>query len=175
MPTISYMLKSNCSLRTMSGLSVWFTPHAILLTSPKDAISLFVLSTLLKAGGGHANEATIQLLGDIDDKNKPADYNKQNIIQLLSNISICNTVNLMEFPDAVFINNDAIPVDLKVAYNNRMSGASGRNLRYMSGIYNALLNAIESKQLLIDYIKKDKKSTKLSIRQQKNRPAFASR
>lgn len=116
-------------------------------------ISKSILSTLLKAGGGHANEATIQLLSDIDDKNKPADYNKQNIIQLLSNISICNTANLMEFPDAVFINNDAIPVDLKVAYNNRMSGASGRNLRYMSGIYNALLNAIESKQLLIDYIK----------------------
>lgn len=116
-------------------------------------ISKSILSTLLKAGGGHANEATIQLLGDIDDKNKPADYNKQNIIQLLSNITICNTVNLMEFPDAVFINNDVIPVDLKVAYNNRMSGASGRNFRYMTGIYNALLNAIESKQLLIDYIK----------------------
>lgn len=118
-----------------------------------DDISKSILSTLLKAGGGHANEATIQLLGDIDDKNKPADYNKQNIIQLLSNITICNTANLMEFPDAVFINNDVIPVDLKVAYNNRMSGASGRNLRYMSGIYNALLNAIEAKQLLIDYIK----------------------
>ena len=61
----------------------------------------------------------------------------------------------MTFPDTMFeYGSEKIPVDLKVAYNGRMSVASGRNIFFMSAIYHMLLAAIEKKQTLIEYIKK---------------------
>lgn len=119
-----------------------------------DDISKTILSTLLKNAGGYANEATIQLLGDVKDDDTPKDYDKQNIVQLLSNLTLVNNINPMSFPDTMFEDgNEKIPVDLKVAYNGRISVASGRNIKFMSEIYHTLLAAIEKKQTLIDYIK----------------------
>jgi len=43
-----------------------------------------------------------------------------------------------------------------VAFDGRFSGASGNNERYMTGIYNALINAIKHKETLIEYISKTK-------------------
>ena len=117
-------------------------------------ISKDILSTLLKSAGGYANQSTIHLLSDLNDDDKPKNYKSQNVIQLLSNLIICNNTNPMEFPDAIFPDDKyPIPVDLKVAYKGRISIASGRNVRYMSGIYNALLGAIDAGESLIDYIK----------------------
>lgn len=127
----------------------------------KKEICKNILKTLLKTGGGYANEATIELLGNLhkNDKSvKHESYKDRNIVQLLASLNMCNWNNAYAFPDTVFdINkNDVIPVDLKVAFDGRFSGASGNNKRYMSGIYDALLNAIERNETLIEYISKTK-------------------
>lgn len=120
-----------------------------------------ILQTILKSAGGYANEATIQLLSGIKHNKK----DPTNIIQLLSDINVCNNNNPMAFPDAVFNKNenDIIPIDLKVAYGNSFSAASSSNARMMTGIHNALLKIVHSNKTFIDFIK----DTKLTYKNNK--------
>ena len=108
-----------------------------------------VLQTILKSANGYINESTLNLLSD-HNFNK---IDKTNILSILGQIKVSNQFNPNAFPDANFMNNENIPIDLKVAYKGRFSAASSRNIKYMSGIYNALLNAIDMKKTLMEYIK----------------------
>ena len=114
-----------------------------------------VLQTILKSAGGYTNEATMNLLTDTL-RNSEKKYNETNILSVLSKIYICNQSQPNAFPDANFMNNINIPIDLKVAYQGRFSAASARNIRYMTGIYNALLGTINDSETktLMGYIKK---------------------
>ena len=86
-------------------------------------LSKNIFSTILKAGGGYTNEATLELLGNIYKGNKKVkheSYSDRNMVQLLSSLTYINHTNANKFPDAIFDikPNDVIPVDLKVAYSN---------------------------------------------------------
>lgn len=123
-----------------------------------------IFSTILKAGGGYTNEATLELLGNINKGNKKVkheSYSDRNAIQLLSSLTIVNHVNANRFPDAIFDikPNDVIPIDLKVAYGNdlenedlnkptkfNINAASSDNYKYMTDIYNILCDIIENKE-----------------------------
>ena len=108
-----------------------------------------VLQTILKSANGYINESALNLLSE-HNFNK---IDRTNILSILGQIKVSNQFNPNAFPDANFMNNENIPIDLKVAYKGRFSAASARNVKYMTGIYKALLGAINSGKTLMDYIK----------------------
>ena len=146
-------------------------------------LSKNIFSTILKAGGGYTNEATLELLGNIYKGNKKVkheSYSDRNMVQLLSSLTYINHTNANKFPDAIFDikPNDVIPVDLKVAYSNDLENedlnketdqmkfninvASSDNYKYMTNVYRILCEIINDdgqfNTTLIQYINDTKYS-----------------